>query len=169
MESMFVWHHLYVNPAPVHRDVRQFQSHDALPCYPLTGVSSVRLLWFLIQAGLLPRISEQMPPPYLKSHHSAQLMHVASDNTAAVSCCPSSVLASENNFPIIFLVTWRSFTAENLGWMGRTGMQCSELAPLLAVSPVWSYEGAETSPCVALSPGGFWRAPSSALCSSISS
>lgn len=134
-ECMFVWHHLYVNPAPVHRDVRQFLSHAALPCYPLAGVSSVTLLWFLIQTGLLPRMrSEQMPSLRFKSHHSARLVHVASGNTAADSCCPSSktVLAPESNFPVVFLVTQYSFTAENLDWEGRTGMQCSELALLLA-------------------------------------
>lgn len=135
MESRFVWHHLYVNPAPVHWDVRQYQNHAALPCYPVTGVSSVTLLWFLTQDGLLPQMrSEQMPPPHLKSHHSARLVHVASDNTAADSCCPSSVLAPEKKFPISFLVTQHSLTAENLDWKGRTVMQCSELAPLLAVS-----------------------------------
>lgn len=105
MGNMFVWHHLYVNPAPVHRDVRQFQSHAALLHYLFTGVSSVTLLWFLIQAGLLTWMrTEQMPPPHFKSHCSAGLVLVASDNTAADSCWSTSktVLASENNFPFFF-------------------------------------------------------------------
>lgn len=135
MANMLVWHRLYVNPAPVHQGVKQFQSHTALPCYPLEGDSSIILLWFLIWASLFPLMGgEQMPSLHFQPRHTATLAYIASENTTANSCCPSSktVLTSETGFPICGSVVHYFLSAENLSWKGRTCMQRSE-----EQTPLW--------------------------------
>lgn len=103
-------------------------------------VSSLVLLWFL-SCFLWWELSKC---PHYKSHHTAMLANVTSDNTAASSCCLSSktVLTSDASFPICGSVARYFVNAENLNWRGkqnkqafsrRTGTPVGQL-----LSPVWS-------------------------------
>lgn len=147
------WCHLYINPAPVHQDIKQFQSHGALPCYPLEGVSSRLLLWFLIRTGLFPLMrSGKMPPLHFKSHHIVLLGTLLLIKWLLIPATPALRLSDIWDqfswiwfYGLVFLYCRKSeLKGQNMYAVFRTGTCVG-----LFFSPVWSCQKTETSPPIA--------------------
>lgn len=137
------WHHLYVNPVS---GMLSSLKVIALSCKSLFKWAASFFSCTALIPVLLPLMRGKRP--HYKSHHTAMLANVTTDNTAASSCCLSSkiVLTSDPSFPICGSVAQYFVNAGNLNWRGkqnnqafsRTGTPVGQL-----LSPVWSCQRKE--------------------------
>lgn len=119
MASILKRYCLYVNPAPVHQILSSFKVTAFV-----THLKEFLLLYFdFCPASADERSANILTICQVPLHSHAR--NVASDNTAAGSCCliSKTVLTLGIGFPMWFT---GFYTAENLNWKGKTSTQSLE-------------------------------------------